>query len=71
MLEKKNATIRDLQYELARVCKAHDDLLDTYEDKLVKFGIPKAQLGFTPLRFIPEGQGALPKGSAGLVTKNK
>jgi len=39
-----------LQYELARVCKAHDDLLQTYEAKLQQYGIPKEELGFTPLQ---------------------
>lgn len=68
ILSKKNALIHDLQYELARVCKAHDDLLETYEDKLEKYGIPKHELGFVPLKIIPEGQGGLAKGPAGLVT---
>ncbi|KAL3280066.1 hypothetical protein HHI36_017573 [Cryptolaemus montrouzieri] len=71
ILNKKNATINDLQYELARVCKAHDDLLDTYEEKLHEYGIPKIELGFIPLRTVPEGQGGLSKGPAGLVTKNR
>lgn len=71
ILSKKNGIINDLQYELARVCKAHDDLLDTYEEKLHEYGIPKTELGFIPLRTVPEGQGGLAKGPAGLVTKNK
>ncbi|KAJ8941128.1 hypothetical protein NQ318_004247 [Aromia moschata] len=71
ILAKKNATISDLQYELARVCKAHDDLLETYEQKLISFGIPKDELGFTPLRIVPEGQGGLARGPAGLVTRNR
>lgn len=70
-MSKKNATITDLQYELARVCKAHDDLLDTFEEKLQQYGIPKQELGFTPLRMIPEDQGGLARGPAGLVTKNR
>lgn len=70
-MSKKNATITDLQYELARVCKAHDDLLETFEEKLVQFGIPKQELGFIPLRMVPEGQGGLARGPAGLVTKNR
>lgn len=70
-MSKKNATITDLQYELARVCKAHDDLLETFEEKLQLYGIPKHELGFTPLRMIPEGQGGLARGPAGLVTKNR
>ena len=70
ILSKKNKTIADLQYELARVCKAHDDLVDTYEEKLVQYGIPKNELGFSPMRVLPEGQNAHARGPAGLVTKN-
>ncbi|CAL1673482.1 unnamed protein product [Lasius platythorax] len=50
MLNRKNTAIQDLQYELAKVCKAHDDLLATYESKLQEYGIPKAELGLQPLR---------------------
>ncbi|KAJ8977985.1 hypothetical protein NQ317_004529 [Molorchus minor] len=57
ILAKKDATISDLQYDLARVGKAHDDLLETYEQKLKNFGIPKEELGFVPLRIVPDGQG--------------
>ncbi|XP_018574466.1 growth arrest-specific protein 8 [Anoplophora glabripennis] len=71
ILAKKNATISDLQYELARVCKAHDDLLEMYEEKLVQYGIPRGELGFTPFRIVPGGQGGLARGPAGLVTKNR
>lgn len=71
ILSKKNSIISDLQYELARVYKAHDDLLNTYEEKLKEYGITKEELGFVPLRVIPEGQAALPRGPAGLVTKNR
>ncbi|ENN74888.1 hypothetical protein YQE_08467, partial [Dendroctonus ponderosae] len=71
ILTKKNAAISDLQYELARVCKAHDDLLATFEEKLKLYGIPKSELGFTPLRMIPQGQAGLARGPAGLVTQNK
>lgn len=67
LIRKKNAAIQDLEYELARVCKAHDDLLNTYEGKLVQFGIPTEELGFTPLRSII----ATGKGPAGLVTCNR
>ncbi|KAK5649457.1 hypothetical protein RI129_000486 [Pyrocoelia pectoralis] len=69
LLTEKNSTIQNLEYELARVFKAHDDMLDTYEDKLINYGIPKQELGFKPLRFLPKGQGGLAKGPAGLVTK--
>lgn len=70
-MSKKNSTIRDLQYDLARVAKAHDDLLQTYEEKLLQYGIPKHELGFVPMKIIPDGQDGLAKGPAGLVTRNK
>jgi ubiquitin len=49
LLEEKNKAIQDLQFEMARVMKAHNDLLRTYEAKLSEYGIPKEELGFTPL----------------------
>ncbi|BFZ19425.1 hypothetical protein BsWGS_22464 [Bradybaena similaris] len=67
VLDSKNSAIKDLQYELARVCKAHNDLLRTYESKLEKFGIPVDELGFKPLESTVGGQ-ALGKGPAGLVS---
>ncbi|XP_049719896.1 dynein regulatory complex subunit 4 isoform X2 [Elephas maximus indicus] len=66
MLESKNSTIKDLQYELARVCKAHNDLLRTYEAKLLAFGIPLDNVGFRPLETAIIGQ-MLGQGPAGLV----
>merc|ERR1712002_603272 len=66
VLDSKNGAIKDLQYELARVCKAHNDLLRTYESKLVAFGIPPEELGFKPLETTIAGQ-QLGKGPAGLV----
>nr|AAA85258.1 growth-arrest-specific protein 8 [Mus musculus] len=56
VLESKNTTIKDLQYELARVCKAHNDLLRTYEAKLLAFGIPLDDVGFKPLEIAVIGQ---------------
>ena len=50
LLEEKNKAIQDLQFEIARVMKAHNDLLRTYEAKLAEYGIPKQELGFQPLR---------------------
>lgn len=50
MLNRKNTAIQDLQSELAKVCKAHDELLTTYENKLQEYGIPKSELGVQPLR---------------------
>ena len=66
VLDSKNSAIKDLQYELARVCKAHNDLLRTYESKLLAFGIPVEELGFKPLESTIAGQ-ELGKGPAGLV----
>ncbi|XP_020278946.1 growth arrest-specific protein 8 [Pseudomyrmex gracilis] len=70
LLNRKNAAIQELQYELAKVCKAHDDLLTTYESKLQEYGIPKAELGFQPLRMKVAGA-KLGLGPAGLVTANR
>ncbi|CAM5094170.1 unnamed protein product [Natator depressus] len=66
VLDSKNNTIKDLQYELARVCKAHNDLLRTYEAKLTAFGIPLDNMGFKPLETTVMGQ-LLGQGPAGLV----
>ncbi|EHA98928.1 Growth arrest-specific protein 8 [Heterocephalus glaber] len=66
VLESKNTTIKDLQYELARVCKAHNDLLRTYEAKLLAFGIPLDNVGFKPLETAVIGQ-TLGQGPVGLV----
>ncbi|XP_060040944.1 dynein regulatory complex subunit 4 isoform X3 [Erinaceus europaeus] len=66
VLESKNNTIKDLQYELARVCKAHNDLLRTYEAKLLAFGIPLDNMGFRPLETAVVRQ-TLGQGPAGLV----
>lgn len=66
-LKAKNEKIHDLKYELARVCKAHDDLLLTYEAKMVQYGIPPEELGFQPIR--TDGKMKLAVGPAGLVAK--
>ncbi|XP_024881505.1 dynein regulatory complex subunit 4 [Temnothorax curvispinosus] len=70
MLNRKNTAIKDLQYELAKVCKAHDDLLAAYESKLQEYGIPKSELGFQPLRMKIAGT-KLGLGPASLVTSNQ
>ncbi|XP_064836351.1 dynein regulatory complex subunit 4-like [Oncorhynchus masou masou] len=67
VLDSKNIAIKDLQYELARVCKAHNDLLRTYEAKLQAFGIPMEELGFKPLESSVAGH-SLGQGPAGLVS---
>ena len=38
VLDAKNGAIKDLQYELARVTKAHNDVIRVYESKLTEFG---------------------------------
>ncbi|KAM3872146.1 dynein regulatory complex subunit 4-like [Diretmus argenteus] len=70
MLDSKNNSIKDLQYEIARVSKAHNDLLQTYEVKLRAFGIPVEELGFKPLESSLAGL-TLGKGPAGLVSDPK
>ncbi|KFW84027.1 Growth arrest-specific protein 8, partial [Manacus vitellinus] len=67
VLHSKNDTIQDLQLQLARVCKAHNDMLQTFEAKLTAFGIPLDNLGFQPLAFPLPGQ-ELGQGPAGLVS---
>lgn len=69
LLQVKNEKIQDLRYELARICKAHDDLLETYEAKMVQFGIPKEELGFQPFRISTPMK--LGTGPANLITKYK
>merc|ERR1711865_857501 len=49
VLDSKNGAIKDLQYELARVTKAHNDVIRVYESKMTEFGIPVEELGFRPL----------------------
>ncbi|CAG9463844.1 unnamed protein product [Pedinophyceae sp. YPF-701] len=49
VLENKNSIIKALQYDVAKVCKAHNDLIRVYEAKLAEFGIPADELGFRPL----------------------
>ena len=71
VLDSKNSAIKDLQYELARVCKAHNDLLRTYEAKLNQFGIPVEEMGFKPLESTLSSGGnqqQLGKGPSGLVS---
>jgi growth arrest-specific protein 8 len=70
VLDSKNSAIKDLQYELARVCKAHNDLLRTYEAKLSQFGIPIEEMGFKPLESTIAGSNnqQIGKGVAGLVS---
>lgn len=41
--------IRNLQHDIAKVSKAHNDLIRVYESKLNEYGIPIQELGFRPL----------------------
>jgi growth arrest-specific protein 8 len=45
LLAQKNEKICDLRYELARVSKTHDDLLEIFKAKMIKYGIPVDELG--------------------------
>lgn len=47
LLSQKNEKIQDLRYELARVSKAHDDLLEMFKAKMIKYGIPIEEVGAT------------------------
>jgi len=52
MLAVRNELIRNLQYDVARVSKAYNDTMRTYQGKLREFGIPEDELqtmGFTNL----------------------
>ncbi|XP_056621941.1 dynein regulatory complex subunit 4 isoform X3 [Triplophysa dalaica] len=64
VLDSKNQTIKDLHYEVARVCKTYNDLLRTSEAKLRAFGFPVEELGFKPLESSVSGRtlGQVPAG---------
>ncbi|XP_057183263.1 dynein regulatory complex subunit 4-like [Triplophysa rosa] len=64
VLDSKNQTIKDLQYEVERVCKTYNDLLRTSEAKLRAFGFPVKELGFKPLESSISGRtlGQVPAG---------
>ena len=49
VLENKNQIIKALKYDVAKVSKAHNDLIRVYEAKLAEYGIPAEELGFRPL----------------------
>lgn len=49
VLSSKNDQLSELKYEIAKVQKAHDDLVRVYESKLRELGIPEDQLGLEPL----------------------
>ncbi len=49
VLDTKTRLVKDLQYELARVVKAYNDMLHVYEAKMAEWNIPTDELGFRPL----------------------
>lgn len=72
VLDSKNGAIKDLQFELAKACKMHNDLLRTYDSKLTEFGIPASDaLGFQPLTLSHRGLPAIGAAPAGLVVGAK
>ena len=48
VVETKNEMVRDLQAELDRVVKLHNDAVMAYEAKLSEYGVPKEEMGFVP-----------------------
>jgi hypothetical protein len=50
VLQSKNDQIRELQYDLSKVTKAHNDMIRVYEAKLTDMSIPVEELGFKPLK---------------------
>lgn len=50
VLKNKNERIEDLEYELARVYKAYEDMLKLFKAKMKKYGIPKDELCLKPIR---------------------
>lgn len=49
VLSSKNDQLSELKYEIAKVQKAHDDLVRVYESKLLELGVPKIELGLESL----------------------
>jgi hypothetical protein len=63
-IDARNVMVTDLQYEVARVTKAYNDVIRTYGSKLMEFGIPPEEV---QLRALPTQTSTLP---AGLVPSN-
>lgn len=61
VLEQRNAMIRDLKYHIARVAKAHNDMVGAFEAKMRELGVPPedtadvAQLEPTDASSMPAG----------------
>lgn len=49
ILEDKNKTIKQLKMDIAKISKAHNDLILVYEAKLLDYGIHPGNLGLRPL----------------------
>eukprot|EP01138_Halocafeteria_seosinensis_P002230 gb/GECG01002282.1/.p1 GENE.gb/GECG01002282.1/~~gb/GECG01002282.1/.p1 ORF type:complete len:180 (+),score=26.02 gb/GECG01002282.1/:1-540(+) len=64
ILGERSRMLKDLQYQVARVTKAHNDALRVYEAKLQDMGIDTSKLGHKPL---PTSAGL---GPAGLVARS-
>ncbi|CDS43457.1 growth arrest specific protein 8 [Echinococcus multilocularis] len=66
----KDDQIKNFNYELARVCKAYNDLLDVFKRQLEDYGIRPENLGFQVVKnvLINGGKLQLGKAPAGLIT---
>lgn len=49
VIRQKNYFIQQLQLDIAKVSKAHNDLISVYEAKLLELGVHPHTLGFRPL----------------------
>jgi chromosome segregation ATPase len=60
VLAVKNARINQLEVDLAKVQRAQNEILKVYEQKMLKFGIPREELGFSvapsPVEFCVTGE---------------
>lgn len=65
ILDARNGIIRELQHQVARVTKSHNDALRVFEAKLRDMGIPTGDMPFVPLptatTLAPAGLVAAPK----------
>ncbi|XP_059485805.1 dynein regulatory complex subunit 4 [Neocloeon triangulifer] len=50
LLKKKEAAISRLQFELAKACKAHNQMLSTFEGRFQEFGLTCKDLDLSPLK---------------------
>lgn len=44
VLDQRNALIRDLKYQIARVTKSHNDVARTFSARLEQLGIPSSEV---------------------------